>query len=621
MAENGANAEEGAKLTTEQLLTELGKLVFSINKQLGTITQKLESLDRTLAEGVLGKLESIDRSIATGLMEKLDGLAGLQTAGNAVLDSIPGAIEETGRKIDSLDKKADNVDKSVKALTDKSVKELKNVASAGKDLGKELSKAISELEGKMSTGFADAGSGINQGLKPVEEALSALMTKTDSMLEGVKHQTDETVRLSGIPSPVHPDLVTKLDELAEEVRKSSSNLDERYASETTRLIESPPHPDLVSKLDGIIEQARLSSESLDGNLTRTAEGIVAAIGSSDDSRKALLEEKFVNLSDRMSIFPESVSQLGEKLTGKIEDFRSDAGKLLEEASTSLERSSSTLETVEKIVEETRQEQSTTLGRMMELVERHRENADEAEIERLNSLAIQHFNNAEYTLAQDSVEKALMLGANRAELWSNLAHVKAAAGDMTGSEEAFRKALQLEPELDQAVSGLGVLMVDTGRPQETIEFLREFLMDESPSIRTTMAYAKALAATGRHAEALDLLRKAKELAPDNPEIDAEIAAYSESGSVPPPAAGVQSNIQGVLQESAEEEPRVAEGVFEGEPLPVPDDDDLKSPFGGGKAEPPEEEEEPLSDIITENVLLPDPEEERIADLENEAEHGS
>jgi hypothetical protein len=85
--------------------------------------------------------------------------------------------------------------------------------------------------------------------------------------------------------------------------------------------------------------------------------------------------------------------------------------------------------------------------------------------------------------------------------------------------------------------------------------------------------------------------------------------------------VQSNIQGVLQESAEEEPRVAEGVFEGEPLPVPDDDDLKSPFGGGKAEPPEEEEEPLSDIITENVLLPDPEEERIADLENEAEHGS
>jgi tetratricopeptide (TPR) repeat protein/uncharacterized protein YukE len=619
MAENSANTEEGAKLTNEQLLTELGKLVFAINKQLGTITQRLESLDRTLAEGILGKLESIDRSIAVVLTEKLDGLAGLQTSGNAVMEGIPAAIQETGRKIDAVDKKTDNVDKSVKALTDKSVKELKNVAAAGKDLGKELSKVISELGGRMTAGFADTGSGLNQGLKPVEEALSALMSKTDSMIEGVKHQTDEAVRISGIPSPVHPDLVTKFDELAEEVRKSSSNLDEKFASETTRLIESPPHPDLVSKLDGMMEQARLASESLDRSLARTAEGIVAAIGSSDDSRKALLEENFVNLSDRMSIFPESVSQLGEKLTGKIEDFRSDAGRLLEEASTSLEKSSSTLETVEKIVGETRQEQSTALGRMMELVERHRENADEAEIERLNSLAIQHFNNAEYTLAQDSVEKALMLGAGRAELWSNLAHIKAAAGDMAGAEESFRKALQLEPELDQAVSGLGVLLVDTGRPQETIEFLREFLMDESPSIRTTMAYARALAATGRHAEALDLLRKARELAPDNPEIDAEIAAYSETGAVPPPAAAVQSNIQGVLQESAEEPP-LAEGVFEGEPRPIPDDD-LESPFGGGKVEAPVEEEEPLPDLITENVLLPDPEEERIADLENEAEHGS
>jgi len=45
----------------------------------------------------------------------------------------------------------------------------------------------------------------------------------------------------------------------------------------------------------------------------------------------------------------------------------------------------------------------------------------------------------------------------------------------------------------------------------------------------IAYGRALSATGRHSEAIELMNRAKELAPNNPEIDNEIARYSESGS--------------------------------------------------------------------------------------------
>ncbi len=519
MAEN--NTANGSKLTTEQLLTELGKLVFTMNKQLVTVNQKLESIDGVLAEGV---------------PQKLDRLAELLEASNGGLEAIKTAIGETTARTDSIDKKTDKVEKAVKTSTDKTVKELKNIVNYSKD----LAVILTVFEEKVVTCFTESGKGITANMKTVEEALSDIKSSTYGVLESVKKQTEEAARLAELPP--HPDLVTKLDELVSEVRKTSESTTDKITSETSRMIESPPHPDLVSKLDGIGDLVKSSSETVDGDLLRTAEGIVAAINTSDDTRKALLDEKFDTISDRMEIFPDSVSKLGEKLSEKFDDFKEEAGKILEVASTSLEKSSSTLETVEKIVEETKQEQSKALSKMMELVEKHRENADEVEIERLNSQAIHHFNNAEYTLAQDSVEKALMLGANRAELWSNLAHVKAAAEDSTGAEEAFKKALQLEPELDQAVSGLGVLLVDTGRPQETIEFLREFLMEDSPSIRTMMAYAKALSATGRHADALEILNRAKELAPDNPEIDVEIAKYSESGSLNDMKSSVQTSAE-------------------------------------------------------------------------------
>jgi tetratricopeptide (TPR) repeat protein len=179
--------------------------------------------------------------------------------------------------------------------------------------------------------------------------------------------------------------------------------------------------------------------------------------------------------------------------------------------------------------------------------------------------------------------------------------------MPGAEEAFRKALQLEPELDQAVSGLGVLMVETGRPQETIEFLREFLMDGSPSVRTMMAYARALSATERHSDALEILARAKELAPDNPEIDAEIAKYSESGSLDGLAtSGVQTSTEAVMEEAAPEPPEeplteaLADSITEAasEPRAVEEADE-------GTEEPPVVEETPAAE---EPVPVPEEAEE-------------
>ena len=532
-------ASNGTEMNTEQLLTELGKLVFAISKQLVVVTQKLESIDGVIKEAVPNKLDRLAELLEKST-EKLELLAGGLSSGEAVTVRVEGesgegepqksdvsiaieALDKTAKdiqtaldkgfgKVDSLDKKLVKIEKTFKSSGDKLVKGLDGINGNGTT----VLERMSALEEKLVKGIADSGATAVEKMAALEESLSGLRSSTDGVIEQVKKQMKAAEKIAD--RPPHEDLVSKLEDIGAQVNKAAETIVGTIDEKTAMIVEHPPHPELVDKLADI-----------DGDLLKVADGMIGAVHESDDKRHALLEDKFANLSSRMDIFPDSVKMLGEKLTEKIADFREEASKLLEEASGALEKSSSALDSVEKIVTDSSEQQKESLSKMLELVERHRENADNDEIDKLNSLAIRHFNNAEYSLAQNSIEKALMIDSDRPELWSNLAHVKAAENDIEGAEESFRKSLQLDPDLDQAISGLGVLLIDAGRPQETIDFLKEFLEDETPSIRTMIAYGRALSATGRHSEAIELMNRAKELAPNNPEIDNEIARYSESGS--------------------------------------------------------------------------------------------
>ncbi len=70
----------------------------------------------------------------------------------------------------------------------------------------------------------------------------------------------------------------------------------------------------------------------------------------------------------------------------------------------------------------------------------------------------------------------------------------------------------------------MIMVKTDRPGETIEFLKSTILSGEPSVKTTIAYTRALAAMDRHDEAVELLETALKSAPDNPEITEELEKY-------------------------------------------------------------------------------------------------
>jgi Flp pilus assembly protein TadD len=164
--------------------------------------------------------------------------------------------------------------------------------------------------------------------------------------------------------------------------------------------------------------------------------------------------------------------------------------------------------------------------MQQLLQVHRDAVLREQVEDLNNEAIHFFNDGRPNEAMASLEKAIALEPDRAELWTNLGHVRSSGDDIEGAEQCFRKALTLQSGLEPALSGLGILLVKAGRAQETLEFLRRFIEDSTPSARVAIAYARALTAQGRHAEAAALLQKAASATPGNPDIEAELARYTE-----------------------------------------------------------------------------------------------
>jgi tetratricopeptide (TPR) repeat protein len=247
--------------------------------------------------------------------------------------------------------------------------------------------------------------------------------------------------------------------------------------------------------------------------------------------------------DAIGSIPDSVRTMHDELAVKAESLRAETAANLEKAEEARRHTEQVLHDVTKVGEKTgkaveavKHELSEGLGRnaailaeMQEVTERFAGKAMEEGISTLNRSAIHHYNIGEYEAASLDLKEAINLDPGRAEVWCNLAHAQAAKGEEGEAEASFKKALELKPDLDQAVSGLGVLLLAGGRAGESISFLERFMTEESPSIRTMIAYSRALAASGRHTDAVATLERAASLAPGNPEVKAELAAYTGDGA--------------------------------------------------------------------------------------------
>lgn len=88
-------------------------------------------------------------------------------------------------------------------------------------------------------------------------------------------------------------------------------------------------------------------------------------------------------------------------------------------------------------------------------------------------------------------------------------------DRAGAKSAFRRALQLRPELAEAHSNLGLLLEGDGRLDEAEACYRSAL-DLNPALaQTCINFGALLAARKRHAEAEEIYRRALGLAPKHP----------------------------------------------------------------------------------------------------------
>lgn len=430
-------------------------------------------------------------------------------------------------------------------------------------LAEKLDSVREEIAG-TATGAAPGEGFFEAQFGRVEEALTRLASREDSGPGAVDQAplTEALAKLDSSMEAMSRGLGEKLDSVREAVGKASAETpvaDQAPVTEGLAKIDASIEAmsrGLGEKFDGLVSglagrESGNSIEELGGRFTELGERVEKALGEVGATVKETGERNAAGITgasaaiiEAINTLPESVKAMGTSLEEKADRIGKDTAETLKKIEGERKKTEKALEEIDKTekktgkaVEAVRQELASgleshlkLLGEMREVTERFAGKAMEDGISLLNRSAIHHYNIGEYGAAAEDLKEAINLDGNRAELWCNLAHAQAASEEVAEAEASFRKALELQPDLDQAVSGLGVLLLAGGRAGESISFLEGFMGNETPSIRTMIAYSRALAAEGRHSDAVGTLETALSLAPDNPEVKAELAAYSgEQGS--------------------------------------------------------------------------------------------
>lgn len=102
-------------------------------------------------------------------------------------------------------------------------------------------------------------------------------------------------------------------------------------------------------------------------------------------------------------------------------------------------------------------------------------------------------------------------------------IQANLGKVDDAEAAYRKAIEIDPNHVKSLNNLAYLLcADRGKPAAALEYAARAhkLASSSPMITDTLGWTYSL--LGRHDEALPLLRRAADLAPDDPEISLHLA---------------------------------------------------------------------------------------------------
>ncbi len=518
MAENENGKKAGP--STEELLKALGQAIYQQGRHVKAIAENVQKLEEAVTGDLMEKLDTIAGAIGqmphsagtpapaaegeaepegaegasapaaappVGSEELLEATRAIQSSVESGFEGLQGISE----KLDSLLERISGSDEQMEGLVaglGALQETMQQLPEAIGGIGEYLSGGDAEnLEAALDSRAAQLAETLKEGLSGLEELIgggSELLSEKLSVLETLREGLD------------------KVAETASSIREGLSGVEESM-------------PGLAEKLDTLDQRVREGSEAL----RETMEGL-------PDKNRKLLEEQMKGVRETVDRLPEAVEKMGEGLGERIGELDRDTSEKVEEISSAVTGSEKKLSSMQENLKQAAETQERQLGEMTELLQTHRDSVIESQVDDLNRQAINHYNNGEYDLALQALERARDQQAGRPEILANLGHVHAALGEIEKAEQSFREALEADPELEPALSGLGTLMVTDGRPGETIEFLQSFVEEGEPSSGVLLAYTRALAAKGSHARAVELLKKAMEADPGNPEIEEELGRYSD-----------------------------------------------------------------------------------------------
>lgn len=425
-----------------------------------------------------------------------------------------------------------------------------------------IGQKLDAIHEVLSEGKTDGGDGASEVF-----SMDPLLEKLDSIHQAlsaerpVPAEGGDTAQLPSGSLDIQP-LLEKLDELKEAMKSASA--DAPGGTSETAGAEQVDITPLIGKLEelrsvvekiGVPDELKVLIENLSASVEKMPGTLIEGMEKKIDSISEKLEEINKTAADRQFVetltgsvdkvregiessgsnvvnavneIPVKLDGMGEEIAGSMGLLQEKTEEVLHKANESLDKTDKALDSVKEELEKGLKLNTDMTGQMVELTSRFADRAEEDRISDLNSQAVEHFNNGEYQEADKLFKEALNLSPENPELLCNSANVLAAQDDLKGAETMFRKALEASPELEPALSGLGMIMVKTDRAEQTIEFLKSTILSGEPSIKTTIAYTRALAALDRHDEAVELLEASLRGAPDNPEITQELAGYGYEG---------------------------------------------------------------------------------------------
>jgi tetratricopeptide (TPR) repeat protein len=142
--------------------------------------------------------------------------------------------------------------------------------------------------------------------------------------------------------------------------------------------------------------------------------------------------------------------------------------------------------------------------------------------RMISTADNRINEEYLKKAIEQLSKVTQQAPKDADSWVLLGRLYGASNNSVESEKAYNKALEADPDNEDALTGLATLYAALGDNAKAAERLKT-AADKNPNERTLIALGEAYEELHDYKNAAEAMSKALELQPDNPKIAARVAA--------------------------------------------------------------------------------------------------